>query len=198
MRILLVMGLALTVSAQTKIDLRTQTKNVDFTAASSTKPVKMGTEPPATCSAGELFFKTNAPGGANVYGCVETNRWSVQGGIVAKSGTLADMPTTCRTGENYFATDVPAGNNLYLCTGANTWAAQGINLAIKSDGAIIRRRAEANFRTGPGIDVSDGGYGLPDRYLMGARYGHGADAVWRTGRQRIAMRVQIGIRRQLR
>ncbi len=65
-------------AAQTKIDLRTQGKSVDFSAASSTKPSKTGTAFPATCSTGETFFKTDAAPGANLYGCTATNIWTVQ------------------------------------------------------------------------------------------------------------------------
>jgi len=69
-----------TAAAQTKIDLRTQGKSVDFSAAVSTKPSKSGTAIPATCSIGETFFKTDAAAGANLYGCTATNIWSVQSG----------------------------------------------------------------------------------------------------------------------
>lgn len=65
-------------AAQTKIDLRTQGKSVDFSAATSTKPSKTGTAFPATCSIGETFFKTDAAAGANLYGCTATNIWTVQ------------------------------------------------------------------------------------------------------------------------
>ena len=41
--------------AQTKVDLRTQSKSADFSAALSTKPVAMGTPLPGTCSAGQMF-----------------------------------------------------------------------------------------------------------------------------------------------
>ena len=71
----------LTLAAQTQIDLRTQTKNVDFSAANSTRPFKTGTVLPASCVPGALFFQTNAPAGANLYGCTAANTWSVQGGI---------------------------------------------------------------------------------------------------------------------
>jgi hypothetical protein len=65
-------------AAQTKIDLRTQGKSVDFSAATSTKPSKTGTAFPAICSIGETFFKTDAAAGANLYGCTATNIWTVQ------------------------------------------------------------------------------------------------------------------------
>ena len=75
--------------AQTTIDLRTQTKSVDFSGANSTRPAKTGTTLPAICQPGDLFFKTDAPPGANLFGCSATDTWSVQasGGVYFKSFT---------------------------------------------------------------------------------------------------------------
>jgi hypothetical protein len=66
--------------AQTRIDLRTQSKSVDFSAATSTKPSKTGTTLPAACSIGETFLKTDAAAGHNFYACTGVNVWTVQGG----------------------------------------------------------------------------------------------------------------------
>ncbi len=66
--------------AQTVIDLRTQSKSVDFSQAISTRPSKTGGTLPATCLTGETFFKTDASAGQNLYGCVATNLWSLLGG----------------------------------------------------------------------------------------------------------------------
>src|SRR5205085_2324595 len=60
-------------SAQTKIDLKTQAKTVDFSGANSTKPSKAGTVLPATCAEGETFLKTTAPAGQNFYVCTFGN-----------------------------------------------------------------------------------------------------------------------------
>jgi hypothetical protein len=65
--------------AQTQVDLRTQTKDIDFRAASSTKPLKTGGALPATCSQGDMFFLTTAAAGANLYGC-SGNTWTLQAG----------------------------------------------------------------------------------------------------------------------
>jgi hypothetical protein len=88
--------LALTAGAQTQIDLRSQAKGVDFTAAASTKPMKTGTVLPATCGAGEMFFKTNAPAGANLYACAAANVWSGQGVQTIQSNgvTVGTQATT--------------------------------------------------------------------------------------------------------
>ena len=74
---------SLPAAAQTRVDLQTQSKSVDFTAASSTKPLKAGVTLPAACSVGEMFFKADAPAGRNVYGCVNTDTWQLQGGAGA-------------------------------------------------------------------------------------------------------------------
>ena len=62
--------------AQTKVDLRTQSKSVDFSAASLTKPVRTGTSLPATCSASEMFYLTSATPGYNLYYCTASNIWT--------------------------------------------------------------------------------------------------------------------------
>ncbi len=71
----------LNLAAQTQVDLRTQAKNVDFSAAHSTRPMAVGTALPATCAVGAMFFLTNAPAGENLYGCTASNTWILQGGI---------------------------------------------------------------------------------------------------------------------
>jgi hypothetical protein len=63
---------------QTLVDLRTQSKRVDFTDATATAPFKTGTSLPSTCQTGEAFFKTDVAAGQNLYGCAATNTWAVQ------------------------------------------------------------------------------------------------------------------------
>jgi hypothetical protein len=72
-------------AAQTRVDLKTQAKSVDFSAATATKPSKTGTALPATCAPGETFVKTDAPEGSNLYICTATNHWAAQGGTPAVS-----------------------------------------------------------------------------------------------------------------
>src|SRR3954452_8259898 len=64
---------------QTKVDLRTQGKSIDFAAASTTRPSKTGTALPGTCGVGETFLKTDAAAGKNLYVCTNANLWTVQG-----------------------------------------------------------------------------------------------------------------------
>ena len=63
---------------QTLVDLRTQTKNVDFSSALSTKPFRAGVSLPLTCGVGEAFLNLNALPGQNLYICTGANTWTVQ------------------------------------------------------------------------------------------------------------------------
>jgi len=72
--------------AQTLVDLRTQTKSVDFSNATTTKPFKSGSVLPSTCSVGETFFNTNAPAGTNVYVCASLNSWTLAIGTTGPQG----------------------------------------------------------------------------------------------------------------
>ena len=75
--------------AQTAIDVKTQTRNIDFSGAISTRPFKTGTTLPATCTTGESFFKSNAPAGQNLYGCTATNTWTGLSGSLTNTGVTA-------------------------------------------------------------------------------------------------------------
>src|SRR6266404_1396603 len=75
---------------QTLVDLRTQSKSVDFSAANTTKPFKTGTPLPATCGVGEMFYKSDAPPGANLYGCTSVNNWTLQS---SSSGGGTNLPS---------------------------------------------------------------------------------------------------------
>src|SRR5215471_7711518 len=66
-------------AGQTKIDLQSQSRSVDFTSADSTRPFKSGTVLPAACAIGEMFYKTDAASGANLYGCISPNVWTPEG-----------------------------------------------------------------------------------------------------------------------
>ncbi len=74
-------------AAQTKVDLRTQAKTVDFSQADSTRPSKTGTSLPATCAAGETFLRLDAPAGRNWYTCLTANQWTLQGADTPAPGT---------------------------------------------------------------------------------------------------------------
>ncbi len=89
---------------QTQVDLRTQSKSVDFSAAGVTKPMSAGTVLPASCTAGQMYFLESAPLGANIYACTSPNVWSAQGG---SSGN--PLPSVSGKGGDFLTTD---GTNL--------------------------------------------------------------------------------------
>lgn len=89
--LVLTMALPLWMYGQTAIDLRTQSKSVDFGAAPSTRPFSTGTVLPATCSVGNMFYLSNAPTGQNIYGCTATNIWALEAGGVTAASQLTDF-----------------------------------------------------------------------------------------------------------
>ena len=104
---------------QTKVDLSRQAKGIDFTGASTTKPMKAGVTLPVTCGAGELFFNTTAPSGANLYACTATNTWTVQGGQSSSFSSGAGVPTgSCSAGQTYFDT---TNGNTWFCETPGLW-----------------------------------------------------------------------------
>ena len=85
---------AIAVSAQTQVDLRTQSRNVDFSNASKTKPVRTGTLVPLTCSPGEMYFKTDAIPGQNLQMCTSTDSWTAILGTGGGGGTSSAATAT--------------------------------------------------------------------------------------------------------
>jgi hypothetical protein len=104
--------------AQTQVDLKAQSKNVDFSGALTVRPFPSGTSLPATCSIGQMFFKTSAPAGNNVYACAPANTWTIQSG----SGVL----TVSSSG-------VPAGSGEIV----DFYAGRGLTTAISNNGTEV-------------------------------------------------------------
>ena len=80
----------------TQLDLRLQSRDVDFSAASATKPLKSGTGLPSSCGQGELYYRLDASAGMNVYGCTSPNSWTLEQGPPAASmaSQLGDFGVT--------------------------------------------------------------------------------------------------------
>ena len=121
---------------QTQVDLRTQSREVDFSAAPSTKPAKTGTSLPVACGVGEAFFLTTAQPGANWYLCAATNIWSLQGGgggVVSNANDvrflLTNTSSTVLTLNGAMSTSNPAvivgGMTAYKFTAPSTIAVSG-------------------------------------------------------------------------
>jgi hypothetical protein len=115
--------------AQTLVDLRTQSKSVDFSAANTTKPFKSGTSLPATCGVGEAFFQTNAPAGLNLYGCTAVNSWTLlSAGIL--TGDVTGTPSASKVsqiqGRPVSSTAPASGQSLAWSSSANSWTPQSV------------------------------------------------------------------------
>jgi hypothetical protein len=130
-RILMTMLAAYSAAAQTQIDLRTQAKSVDFTAAGSTKPLKMGTTLPGVCATGEVFFKTSAPAGANLYACTAANTWSAQGG--SSSATLTIENGGSVVGSRAAVNVIPGAGMTTIMTDTGSQ----INMQMALDSAVV-------------------------------------------------------------
>src|SRR5580698_8098359 len=89
-----------TIEAQTLVDLRTQSKSVDFSAASTTKPMSTGSALTATCGVGQAYFLTNAPAGSNFYLCTSQNSWTLQAGTAGPAGPTGPAGPSGPSGAN--------------------------------------------------------------------------------------------------
>jgi hypothetical protein len=91
--------LVTTLSSQTRIDLQSQSKTVDFSSAQSTKPMKSGSILPGVCSTGEMYFLLSAVVGQNIYTCIAQIVWAAQGGMVADAtGSAGQLLTNSSDG----------------------------------------------------------------------------------------------------
>jgi hypothetical protein len=129
--------LAIPSAAQTtRIDLRTQSKDVDFSGANSTKPFRTGTQLPATCSIGETFLKMDASLGQNLYVCTAADLWTRQGG----AGMVSQL--------NDFA--VTWTNPTVLTLGASCGSATPCNVRIGSTVYSYAQSCTATISAGTG------------------------------------------------
>jgi hypothetical protein len=76
----LILGFGTHLAAQTQVDLRTQSKGVDFQAATYTRPLRASATLPSTCTVNELLLLTTAPAGSNIYACMSVNNWVIEAG----------------------------------------------------------------------------------------------------------------------
>lgn len=146
----MVLSCALPIGGQTKLDLRTQTKSVDFSSATTTKPARMGASLPSTCGQGEFFFLSTAPAGQNVYGCSVPNTWSLEGAAVPQTSLV---PAEANNGGRFLTTD--GTNPVWQSLGGDVSGApaslsvnalRGRSLAptVPTDGQLLKYNAITN------------------------------------------------------
>jgi hypothetical protein len=144
---------AVLLGAATRIDVKTQTKNTDWSGAASVRPFRVGTVLPLQCQTGEMFFKTDATPGANSYGCTTPGVWTAQGqGSTAGGGAASEAPlgvtrtsgSVLSLGENcssMAACRVRIGSQVHSITAPATVTVQSgtgtVYLFIADDGAVV-------------------------------------------------------------
>jgi hypothetical protein len=143
--------LAIVTWGQTTVDLKTQTRRMDFSAAVHTKPIQVGAALPVTCELGEMFFRSTDAPGSNLYGCTVANTWTQLAGgggggggsesyapgvgITIVGNTIAaddavlpqyftgsSAPTIdCEEGRDYYVDST--NGRFYFCKSAGSWQA---------------------------------------------------------------------------
>src|SRR5947209_14754992 len=114
--------------AQTLINLGTQSRNVDFTGAQATRPIKTGSTLPTSCSTGDFFLNTTATAGQNLFSCL-SNSWS----IVGQTAALGD----------------PGSNGILKRTALNT------TVAVAAPAGALVGTIDTQTLTNKSIDASE-------------------------------------------
>jgi hypothetical protein len=182
-RAILIAGCLIKIAGgQTQVDLRTQSKSVNFSAANGTQPFQSGTVLPATCLVDQAFFQTNAPAGLNLYGCTAVNSWTLlSAGILTGDVTgPADATRVSQLQGRAVSTAAPtSGQSLVWNTTTNSWTpetitgvqgttgatgatgaagATGLQGAAGANGAIAHiQNAGTNLPLEPALNFTGGG-----------------------------------------
>jgi hypothetical protein len=125
-------------NGQTSIDLTRQAR------------LGSGTNLPAQCAVGQVFFKSNAPAGANLYTCAAQNSWTAVG---LSQGTTSSRPAGCTFGQIWLSTDTGAMTYCSATGNPGTWSpilagANGAISQIDAAGTPLTVRATLNFAAG--------------------------------------------------
>jgi hypothetical protein len=145
---------AAAMSGQTQVDLKTQSKSIDFSLAPETRPIKTNTLAylPATCAVGDLYFVTNAPPGANIYGCVSLNTWALQSGGGSSGGSLTIDSNSTLVGTRGVANFLAGSGVLNTISDTGTQ----INLQQGVDSAYVETRAQLQAGTDLSLSCTSG------------------------------------------
>jgi hypothetical protein len=154
----LMLFLAFPATPQTQVDLRTQSKSVDFSGANTTKPFRTGTQLPASCSVSETFFKTDATPGQNLWACTATNVWTLQSGasnIPAMGGQAGAVLSTDGTTAAWrtLGGDVGGTPDAAVVDGLQ---GRTVSSTAPSDGQVLRWNGTAG-QWQPYANVASGG-----------------------------------------
>ncbi len=121
-------------SAQTAVDLRTQTKSVDFASATATRPFKTGTTLPVACQVGDSFFKSDATAGENLYGCTAPDVWTKM--------NVVDLPPSSGQSGKILSTDGTTAQ--WTAFGGDVDGTPNANVVRKLQGRAVSSAAPVN------------------------------------------------------
>ena len=145
--------------AQSVVDLSTQSRNADFSNFPRTRVLKTGTLFPANCQTGELFFKSDAPAGQNIFGCVSPNLWTSQGGGGTANTGLTTVALTSATSLSIGAScsdsnpcNVGLGATVYSFVSAAT-----VNLSGGTGNAYIYIASDGSLTVGHNVSLTCSG-----------------------------------------
>jgi len=120
-----------------------------------TRQARLGSDTtlPAQCAVGQVFFKSNAPAGANLYTCIAQNSWTAVG---LSQGSAASRPANCTFGQIWLSTDTGAMTYCSVTGNPGTWSPTlagpaGTNGAISqidAYGSLLTVRPTLNFGAG--------------------------------------------------
>jgi hypothetical protein len=157
-KLLLGVGLLqLSLFSQTRIDLHSQGKNIDFSDAPMTRPVQTGPVLPPSCMPGELFFNSSSSPGANIFGCTAPHIWSQENSLPPLG-----------TGTLFVKVD---GTNPTSTSALNFLNGAGIITAISQvqSGVNIQLIADTTFLLSI-VQARSGSYLLCDSIRSGSNY----------------------------
>ena len=114
-----------------------QSRDVDFSGSSATKPFKSGTGLPSSCGQGEMYYRMDATAGMNVYGCTATNSWTLEQGPPAASmaSQLGDFAVTATSATT-------------LAIGAGCSTVHTLHGAVRCAGVFVRQRRDGDHLGG--------------------------------------------------
>jgi hypothetical protein len=107
-----------------------------------------GTALPAQCAVGQIFLKSNAPAGTNLYICIAQNSWTAVG---LSQGAAASRPVNCTLGQIWLSNDTGALTYCSASGSPGTWSSMLAGSAVSqidAAGTPLTIRPSLNFGAG--------------------------------------------------
>jgi hypothetical protein len=151
MRYIFALLFAVSLALGQQLDLKSQSRNADFSTHAFIKPWVIGTSLPATCSVGDAFFDSDATAGQNVYVCTATNTWTLSSGAI--SGLTASRALQSDGSGNVAVSSVTSTELGYL-----SGVTSGIQGQIDGKAAASHTHAAGDITSGQ-LAIAQGGTG---------------------------------------